>query len=218
MTETVFKILIVDDHPLVRLGLEQMIEQEAWARVCGLAESAAEALKMVERQAPDLVVVDLSLPDQGGLELVKQLAALESSPKILVNSMHSEKLFALRALKAGANGYISKEEETETLLGAIRKVLDGQVYLSGPMTEHLLQVTAGSDPEAQGSGVDALSDRELEVFGLLGKAMTTRQIAEQLNLSVKTIETHRENIKAKLGLSNNNELIQRAVEWWLEER
>jgi DNA-binding NarL/FixJ family response regulator len=131
--------------------------------------------------------------------------------------MHSEKLFAQRALKAGASGYVSKEEDTDELLAAIRKILDGGIYLSERMTQHLLQVTAGSDPGDQGAGIDALSDRELEVFGLLGKALTTREIAKRLNLSVKTIETHRENIKAKLGLKNQNELIRRAVEWWLDE-
>jgi len=211
------RVLIVDDHPVVRLGLKEMISDEPDIEVCGLAESASEALAAVEREAPDLVIVDLSLPDRNGLELIKQIRSRSNSPKILVNSMHSEKLFAQRVLKAGAQGYISKDEDTEELAKAIRKVLDGGVYLSEEMTQHLLQVTAGGDPAREDLGVDALSDRELEVFGLLGKAVTTRQIAKQLNLSVKTIETHRENIKTKLGLKNNNELIRRAVEWWLNE-
>lgn len=185
--------------------------------VCGLAESASEALAVAARELPDLVIVDLSLPDRNGLELIKQLQANSSPPKVLVNSMHSEKLFAHRALKAGANGYISKEEDTETLLVAIRKVLDGDIYLSEEMTQHLLQVTAGTDPAEGSSGIDALSDREVEVLSLLGRALTTRQVADRLSLSVKTIDTHRENIKAKLGLANNNELIRRAVEWWLDE-
>lgn len=215
---TAAKILIVDDHPVVRMGLQEMINQEPNLEVCGLAESASEALAILDREGPDLVVVDLSLPDRNGLELIKQIRSTSgSSPTILVNSMHSEKLFAQRALKAGAQGYIGKDEDTDELLVAIRKVLEGGIYLSEEMTQHLLQVTAGSDPAPAGSGVDALSDRELEVFGLLGRASTTREIAKKLNLSVKTIETHRENIKTKLGLRNNNELIQRAVEWWLEE-
>lgn len=214
---TAARVLIVDDHPLVRLGLREMIAQEPDLTVCGLAEDAAEALEMAAGESPDLVIVDLSLPDRNGLELIKQLRCRDAAPKMLVNSMHSEKLFAQRALKAGANGYISKEEGTEALLGAIRKVLRGEVYLSEEMTQHMLQVAAGADPADPGAGIDALSDREIEVLGLLGRALTTRQIAEQLNLSVKTIESHRENIKAKLGLANNNELIRRAVAWWLEE-
>ena len=209
------RILIVDDHPVVRFGLQEMISQEADMGVCGVAESATEALEVLEKEAPDLVIVDLSLPDRNGLELIKQIQAKGSPPRIIVNSMHSEKLFAQRALKAGAGGYISKEVSTDELLAAIRKVMAGGIYLSEAMTQHLLQVTAGSDPSRQDSGVDVLSDRELEVFGLLGEALTTRQIAERLNLSVKTIETHRENIKAKLALENNNELIRRAVQWWL---
>jgi DNA-binding NarL/FixJ family response regulator len=211
------RILVVDDHPVVRLGLKEMIAHEPDLEVCGLAESAAEALSALDRQTPDLAIVDISLPDQNGLELIKQLRARSASPKILVNSMHSEKLFAHRTLKAGAQGYISKDEDTDELLRAIRLVLDGGIYLSEDMTQHLLQVTAGSDASPGEAGVAALSDRELEVFGLLGKAATTRAIAERLKLSVKTIETHRENIKIKLGLKNNNELIQRAVEWWLKE-
>lgn len=211
------RILIVDDHPVVRFGLREMIAQEPDMEVCGVAESASEALSALERESFDLVIVDLSLPDRNGLELIKQIETRQSAPRILVNSMHSEELFAQRALKAGASGYVSKEEDTSKLLTAIRKVLRGGIYLSETMTQHLLQVTAGKDPAQEEAGIDALSDRELEVFGLLGKALTTREIAKRLNLSVKTIETHRENIKAKLGLKNNNELIRRAVEWWLDE-
>jgi DNA-binding NarL/FixJ family response regulator len=211
------RILIVDDHPVVRLGLQQMITQEPDMEVCAMAESATEALATLERESFDLIIVDLSLPDRNGLELIKQIESRDSAPKILVNSMHSEKLFAQRALKAGAKGYVSKEESTDELLTAIRKILEGGIYLSEAMTQHLLQVTAGTDPAHEKAGIDALSDRELEVFGLLGKALTTREIAKRLNLSVKTVETHRENIKAKLGLKNHNELIRRAVEWWLDE-
>ena len=213
----VSRILIVDDHPVVRLGLQEVISQESDMEVCGVAESSSEALEVLEREGPDLVLLDLSLPDRNGLELLKQIEAKEGAPRVLVHSMHSERLFAHRSLKAGARGYVSKDEDMEVLLSAIRQVLRGEIYLSKVMTQHLLQVTAGSDPTEKDSGIDALSDRELEVLGLLGKALTTRQIADRLNLSVKTIETHRESIKAKLGLKNNNELIRRAVEWWLAE-
>jgi len=209
------RVLIVDDHPVVRLGLREMIGGEMDLTVCGTAENSSEALELIEKESPDLVVLDLSLPDRNGLELIKQIQAKKTAPKILVHSMHSEKLFAQRTLQAGARGYVSKDEDTEELLSAIRKVLAGEIYLSTEMTQHLLQVTAGSDPAKEESGISGLSDRELEVLGLLGKALTTRQIAKRLNLSVKTIETHRESIKAKLGLKNNNELIRRAVEWWL---
>lgn len=211
------RILIVDDHAMVRMGLKELVEQERDLEVCALAASSSEALAAVDEESPDLVIVDLSLPDRNGLELIKQLSARESAPAMLVHSMHSERLFAHRALKAGAKGYVSKEADADEIILAIRRVLEGQIYLREEISQLLLQVAAGSDPARKGTGVEALSDRELEVLGLLGKALTTREIAERLNLSIKTIETHRESIKTKLGLRNNNELIRRATEWWLEQ-
>ena len=212
---TLARILIVDDHAMVRMGLEELIVNERDLEVCALASSSAEALEALAREQPDLVIVDLSLPDQNGLELIKQIAAREGAPWMLVHSMHSERLFAHRALKAGARGFVSKEADADEIIAAIRKVLAGEIYLREEISQHLLQVTAG-DP-AREAGVEGLSDRELEVLGLLGKALTTREIAERLNLSVKTIESHRESIKSKLGPRNKNELIRRATEWWLEQ-
>lgn len=209
------RILIVDDHPVVRMGLQQMLSQELDLEVCGEAGTVAEALELAAQSSPDLVIVDISLPDRSGLELVKQLTAGGDGPRIVISSMHDEKLFAERALKAGAHGYVAKEEATRDLVDAVRKVAAGEVYLSQEMTQHMLQVSAGTASTDGASGVEALSDRELEVFERIGEGLTTREIAERLLLSVKTIETHRENVKAKLDLRNNNELIRRAVEWTL---
>jgi DNA-binding NarL/FixJ family response regulator len=209
------RILIVDDHPVVRLGLTHLLSNEPDLEVCGEAESAAEAQEKVEAMAPDLVLVDISLPDTSGLELIKRLKAKDESLKMLVASMHDEKLFAERALKAGALGYVHKEEAPDDIVTAIRRVLSGKVYLSPAMTDHMLQTVTGGEPQTL--GVASLSDRELEVFSLLGQARTTQEIADRLHLSVKTVETYRENIKSKLGLTNHNELIRRAVEWSLRQ-
>lgn len=211
------RILIVDDHAMVRMGLKELIENEPDLEVCALAESSSRAVEALQDVTPDLVIVDLSLPDRNGLELIKQLAARQSPPKMLVHSMHNEKLFAHRVLKAGAKGYVSKEADADEIIAAIRKVLSGGIYLREEISQHLLQITAGADPARQRTGIKGLSDRQLEVLELLGRAMTTREIADRLNLSVKTIETHRESIKEKLGLKNNNELIRRAAEWWLNQ-
>ncbi|MDX1501280.1 MAG: response regulator transcription factor [Thermoanaerobaculia bacterium] len=211
------RILLVDDHPVVRLGLRQMISQEADLEVCGEAETATAARGAVEETRPDLVLVDLSLPDRSGLELVKELAALGSPPRMLVLSMLDEKLYARRALEAGASGYVHKEEAAGELLGAIRRVLAGEVYLSPEMTQLLLRRAVAEEGAESATGVEALTDRELEVFSLLGEGSTTREIARRLRRSVKTIESHREKIKVKLGIEHNNELIRRAVEWSLRE-
>lgn len=182
--------------------------------VCGEAGNAGAAMEVVEREHPELVIVDISLQDVGGIELIKQIKARDESIKVLVASMHDERLYAERALHAGAKGYISKDELTDRLLGAIEQVLAGKIYLSPKMSEHFLSrmVTAGS--AAERPAVESLSDRELEVFELIGRGMATRKIAESLNLSMKTIETYRENIKVKLGLNDSTELIRRAVQWW----
>jgi len=211
------RILIVDDHPVVRMGLRQMLSQEADLEICGEAGSAAEGLELAEETSPDLVIVDISLPDRSGLELVKQLAAGSDPPRIVISSMHDEKLFAERALKAGAHGYVAKEEATRDLVDAVRRVAAGDMYLSEEMTQHMLQVSAGTASTDGATGVESLSDRELEVFERIGQGLTTREVAERLQLSVKTIESHRENVKAKLDLRNNNELIRRAVEWSLRQ-
>jgi DNA-binding NarL/FixJ family response regulator len=211
------KVLIVDDHPVVRYGLLQMLSNEPDFEVCGEAASAQEALALVDQHKPDIAVVDISLKGTNGIELVKQIHAMRPEARILVSSMHDEKLFAERALRAGANGYINKQVAITEMVGAIRRVLSGKVYLSPPMTERMVERAARFDSDASRSVIQRLSDRELEVFSLLGDGMSTREVALRLNLSVKTIETHRAQIKRKLGLRNSTELIQRAVEWTLRQ-
>jgi len=207
------RVVIVDDHPVVRLGLEQMLARVDDFEICGFADSAPEALGVIEDHCPDLVVVDISLKNGSGLDLVKQLAAKDPSLKILVSSMHDENLFAERALRAGAKGYINKETAIDSMVEALRKVRSGSIYLSQQMTDRLLQSLAHSDLREGRAPLEQLSDRELEVFELIGQGLTTRAVAEHLGLSVKTIETYRENIKNKLNLENNNELICRAAQW-----
>jgi DNA-binding NarL/FixJ family response regulator len=207
------RIVIVDDHPVVRLGLKQLLDGYADFEVCGEADGAAQALTVIEEACPDLVVVDISLKNGSGLSLVKQLAAKDRSIKVLVSSMHDESLYAERSLRAGAMGYINKEEAAHSMIDALRKVRSGAIYLSQPMTDRVLQSIASGDLEDGRAPFEQLSDRELEVFELIGHGMTTRAIADHLGLSVKTVETYRENIKTKLNLENNNELICRAAQW-----
>jgi DNA-binding NarL/FixJ family response regulator len=207
------RVVVVDDHPVVRLGIEQMLDRDDDFEICGFADSAPDALGVIEDRCPDLVVVDVSLKNGSGLDLVKQLAAKDPSLKILVSSMHDENLFAERALRAGAKGYINKENAIDGMIEALRKVWSGSIYLSQPMTDRLLQSIAQGDLSDGKAPLEQLSDRELEVFELIGQGLTTRAVAEHLGLSVKTVETYRENIKNKLNLENNNELICRAAQW-----
>jgi len=214
----VAKILIVDDHPLVRRGLAELVSSQPDMTVCGEAASASEAIQQVEESSPDLVIVDLKLKQSSGIELIKQIKARFKDVKMLVSSMHEEALFAERALHAGASGYINKEEASERVIDAIRQILGGKVYLSNRMTEQMLYQFAGRQQEPAEDSLDKLSNRELEVFELVGQGMGTRQIAEMLHLSVKTIETYRESVKRKLNLNSSSELIRRAVQWVLEDK
>lgn len=213
----VWRILVVDDHPLVRVGLVSLIKGEGDLDVCGETGDIGTAQELVRSEKPDLVTVDLSLADGNGLELVKRLSASYGDIKILVCSMHDEALFAYRALKAGAMGYIGKEQATTHVIDAIRQVLRGKIWLSQNMTERALQGIASGGAVSATATIDRLSDRELEVFGLIGRGLGPSQIAEQLHLSVKTIETHRENIKKKLNLRNGSELTRLAMQWALEQ-
>jgi DNA-binding NarL/FixJ family response regulator len=209
------KILLVDDHPLVRRGLADLIAGEPNLEVCGQASDVAGALQEVERTHPDLVVIDLTLKGGHGIDLIEKIKARSQQVRMLVSSMHDEMLFAERVLRAGAMGYVTKQESPETLLGAVRQVLRGEVYLSPRMTSRLLhRVAAGGLP--QESPLEILSNRELEVFEMIGQGLTTLQIARRLELSPKTIETHREKIKQKLNLKNSAELSRRAVQWVLD--
>jgi DNA-binding NarL/FixJ family response regulator len=209
------RVLIVDDHPIVRQGLARLMEHEPDIEVCGGAQSVSEAIEQVEALRPDLVIVDISLKDSHGIELISQLKARDENAKLLVWSMFDEKVFAERALRAGAMGYVNKQESIETVVLALRQVLAGDVYLSRQMANYVARRIGRNNPLEQ-DPVERLSNRELEVFQMIGQGTTTRQIARRLSLSPKTIEAHRERIKAKLGLKNAAELSCRAVQWLLE--
>lgn len=210
-------VFIVDDHSIVRRGLKQLIDQEADLAVCGEAESGQAALHAMKHSPPDVVIVDLSLAGESGLELVKDIKARYPSVAVLVLSMHDETFYAERALRAGARGYIMKLQAADQILGAIRRVLSGEVHLSGPMAAKILRKVAGGKADAGSSPVDRLSDRELEVFQLIGIGLGTRHIAERLSRSVKTVETYREHIKLKLDLKDSTELTQAAIQWLRSE-
>jgi DNA-binding NarL/FixJ family response regulator len=206
------KVLIVDDHPIVRQGLAQFINQEKDMEVCGEAEDVEEALAAVDALCPSVAVIDISLKGTSGIELIKRLRARDAEFPILVLSMHEETLYAERALRAGANGYVMKHEAVDQVAGAIRQILKGEIHVSERMMSRLIR-TLVRQPEASESPVDQLSDRELEVFQLIGEGRGTREIAKRLHLSVKTVETHRAHIKQKLHLKHANELVHYAAQW-----
>ncbi|MCA0268573.1 MAG: response regulator transcription factor [Bacteroidetes bacterium] len=206
------RIMIVDDHPLMRRGLAITLDGEPGLSVVVQAESAEQALD-ADFSALDLVIADVSLPGMSGLELTKQLVVLYPHLPVLVVSRHDEGLYAERALRAGAKGYVMKHEPSETLVTAVRRVLRGGVYVSPAISDRLLMGIAGGANLAQQSPLDVLSDRELEVFELSGNGVATREIAERLHLSVKTVESYRARIKAKLGLNTAAEFMQHAVQW-----
>lgn len=212
------RILVVDDHPIVRQGLALMINREPDMLVCGEAEEAHSALRAVPELQPDVLIVDISLNGPDGIELVKSVRVRDPRLPILVLSMHDESLYAERALRAGANGYIMKQEATEKVLIAVRRILKGDVYLSDRMSGKMLQQYVRGSSTVRHSPVADLSDRELEVFRLIGEGHGTRQIAEELHLSVKTVETYQAHIKEKLSLRNARELMQHAIQWNLTQR
>lgn len=207
------RILLVDDHPMTRDGIAQLIAGERDLVVSAQAGNAAQALAAVLKEKPDLALVDLTLPDKGGIELIKDLKAVEPKLRMLVVSMHDEALYAERALRAGAAGYIMKVEGGRKLLAAIRRVLAGEIYVSEAIASRILRGVSGQPADAARSQVEDLSDRELEVFRLFGAGISTRKIGERLHLSAKTIEAHRSNIKTKLGISTASELISYAARW-----
>jgi DNA-binding NarL/FixJ family response regulator len=209
-------VLIVDDHPLVRAGLAARISSQADMEVCGEASDVDEALALLDATEPALVIVDLTLKAGHGLTLIKKVSQRAPRTKILVVSAHEESLFAERAMRAGAHGYVNKQEAQERVIAAMRTVLQGERYLSAESIERLVGRAVGA--RSKPGGIESLSDRELEIFELIGRGKSTRSIAQQLHLSVHTIETHRENIRAKLNLNNGSELVQRAVQWVLEPR
>ncbi|MDH3759597.1 MAG: response regulator transcription factor [Gammaproteobacteria bacterium] len=209
------RILIVDDHPLVRAGFAQLIGDCPDLEVCGEAGDMAEALKQIDATSPDLAIIDLSLAGGSGLDLIEHIKSRDKKILMLVASMHDETLYAERVLAAGARGYINKQEAQDRIIPAIRQVLGGKVYLSQQMTERLLRGMVDASGEKR--DIDSLSNRELQVFELIGQGVTTSQMAGQLNLSTKTIETHQAHIKKKLGLGSAHELTQRAIRWVMEQ-
>lgn len=212
------RVFIVDDHPVVRQGVGMLVDQQNDMEVCGDAESGPEALKKIGELAPDLAVVDLSLKDSSGMELIKDLQVQHPEIRILVLSMHDETFFAERVLRAGARGYITKAESTLKVVDGIRAVMKGEVYLSDGMSSKMISKLVSGYGQPDKPSVDALTDRELEVFELLGNGYGTREIAEKLHRSVKTIETHRERIKEKLQIDSATDLIKHAVQWVQCER
>jgi DNA-binding NarL/FixJ family response regulator len=205
-------ILIVDDHPIVRQGLAELINHEEDLAVCGQAEDAHQAIKAVKELKPDMAIVDISLKETSGMELIKDVKAQFPNLPTLALSMHDESLYAERALRAGARGYIMKAEATEKVILAIRTILSGEIYISEKMASKMMQKLVGGNTEISASPVERLSDRELEVFQLIGKGFGTRQISERLYLSIKTIETYRAHIKEKLNLADAAELLQYAIQ------
>lgn len=212
------QILIVDDHPLVREGVAGLLSAQADLEVCGEASGVTEAIELAEAKKPDVVIIDLTLKDGNGIALIKTLKERSPELKMLVLSMHDETLFAERALRAGAVGYISKDKVSRTIVQAVRAVLAGKIYLSQRMTQHMMQRMVGGGLKSTQSPIERLTDREVEIFQLIGQGWTTRRIATTLELSPKTVETHREHIKEKLELSNTVELTTHAVQWVLENR
>lgn len=206
------RILIVDDHPIVRLGIRQMISADPSLSVCCEADSAEAALQMAQRSKADLAIVDLSLGEGTGLELIRQLHDAAPALAVLVLSMHDEALFAERALRAGARGYIMKHEAIDGLVSAIRQVLSGRIYVSERMSQNVLE-RLGREELPSGGRLGNLTDRELEVFEMIGRGLSTAAIADQLRVSIKTIETYRSNIKTKLNLKDAADLIRFAATW-----
>lgn len=218
---TPYSIVIVDDHPLIRAGITALLSRQSDLQICGEAGDADEAVELITRVQPDLVILDMSLRSGTGMDVIRRLNSApgrraDGAVRILVHSMYEDSIYAERVLEAGAMGYLNKNEDSTQLLVAIRRILSGKVYLSPAMTDHLLHHAIGHRGPAETNDVERLTDRELQVFRMIGEAIPTRRIAEQLFLSVHTVESHRENIKKKLGLSSGSELNKRAFQWVLE--
>ena len=210
------RLLLVDDHPIMRHGLAQLIRSEPGLDVCAEAGNARDGLIAVGEHQPDLVVIDLTLPDKNGLELLKDIQAMHPGTLCLVLSMHDEDMYGERALRAGARGYIMKEVAADHLVTAVRKVLGGGIYVSDSMASRMLEQVAGQRPKAL-AGIDTLTDRELEVLEMIGRGVATKNIAAKLNISARTVEAHRAHIKDKLAITDGAALVRYAVQW-VEQR
>jgi DNA-binding NarL/FixJ family response regulator len=207
------RIFIVDDHPLLRRGLAELINREADMMFCGEAEDSPSAMKAISQIKPDLVIVDISLKGYNGIELIKNIKAFDSKIQVLVLSMHDESIYAMRVLKAGAKAYVMKQEVVDKVMEAVRRIRSGKVFVSERVASRMLdQVVVGGDPSPD-SPVDLLSDRELEIVNMIGSGLPTREIAAKLHISIKTVESHRARIKEKLDLQNAIQLVQFCVRW-----
>lgn len=207
------RIFLVDDHPITRQGVVVLINQESDLEVCGEADSAPKAFDLLQKSKADLAVVDISLKTTSGIELTKNLKVLLPDLPVLIMSMHDESLYAERALRAGAKGYVMKQEASDNILIAIRRILDGELYLSDKMKEKMLHRLVHNRKDEVVFSIDTLSDREMEVFQLIGNGFSTRQIATKLNLSVKTIDSYREHLKLKLHIEKGADLVRHAIQW-----
>jgi DNA-binding NarL/FixJ family response regulator len=212
------RVLVVDDHPIIRQGLGLLINQESDLVVCGEAEEATGAMHVLASSKPDILIVDISLNGPDGLDLLKNIRNLHPTLPVLILSMHDESIYAERALRAGANGYIMKQEATEKVLVALRRLLCGEIYVSDRIANRMLKHYITGSGTVRNSSIADLSDRELEVFRLIGEGHGTRQIAEELHLSVKTVESYQAHIKEKLSLRSSRELMQHAIQWNMNEK
>ncbi len=210
---SVTRIAIIDDHPMVRQGIRVVLQAEGGFEVCGEAECVSEALQMLAREKPDLAIVDLHLKNSSGLELIKDLQVRQPELPILVLSMRDEGFYAERVLRAGARGYVTKEEGPRKIIEGVRRVLAGDIFLSDQMASKVMSKIVGGLDKPGDSPMDALTDRELEVFELIGQGLPTREVAERLHISPKTVDSHREHIKEKLKLDNSTDLLKHAIEW-----
>ena len=212
------RILVVDDHPIVRQGLALLINREPDLVVCGEAEEATGAMHVLASARPDVLIVDISLNGPDGLDLLKNIRTTHPTLPVLILSMHDESIYAERALRAGANGYIMKQEATEKVLVAVRRILNGEIYVSDRIANKMLKHYITGSGTLRNSSIADLSDRELEVFRLIGEGHGTRQIAEELHLSVKTVESYQAHIKEKLSLRSARELMQHTIQWNMNEK
>jgi DNA-binding NarL/FixJ family response regulator len=212
------RILVVDDHPIVRQGLALLINREPDLVVCGEAEEASGAMHVLASARPDVLILDISLNGPDGLDLLKNIRTTHPSLPVLILSMHDESIYAERALRAGANGYIMKQEATEKVLDALRRILSGEIYVSDGIANKMLKHYITGSGTLRNSSIADLSDRELEVFRLIGEGHGTRQIAEELHLSIKTVESYQAHIKEKLSLRSARELMQHAIQWNMNEK
>ncbi len=212
------RILVVDDHPIVRQGLALLINREPDLVVCGEAEEATGAMHVLASARPDVLIVDISLNGPDGLDLLKNIRTSHPTLPVLILSMHDESIYAERALRAGANGYIMKQEATEKVLVAVRRILSGEIYVSDRIANQMLKHYITGSGTLRNSSIADLSDRELEVFRLIGEGHGTRQIAEELHLSIKTVESYQAHIKEKLSLRSARELMQHAIQWNMNEK